>query len=85
MNFGIPGKDQTKIKEAFSSLWEVCCNTWDNIVDDTSDEKIKDLEIQIKELEEQVHILTKAKEKLEGKKSHESYELPKTIRFGDHL
>ena len=52
MNFGIPEKDQTQIKEAFSSLWKVCGNTWDNIFDDTSEEKIKELEKEIEQLKE---------------------------------
>ena len=47
MSFGISDKDQTQVKEAFSSLWEVCGNTWDKIFDDTSEEKIKVLEREI--------------------------------------
>ena len=52
MSFGISDKDQTQVKEAFYSLWEVCGNTWDKIFDDTSEEKIKELEEQIKQLKE---------------------------------
>jgi len=52
MSFGISDKDQTQVKEAFSSLWEVCGNTWDRIFDDTSEEKIKELEEQIEQLKE---------------------------------
>ena len=52
MSFGISDKDQTQVKEAFSSLWEVCGNTWDKIFDDTSEEKIKELEEEIEQLKE---------------------------------
>ena len=52
MNFGISDKDQTQVKEAFSSLWEVCGNTWDKIFDDTSEEKIKELSEYSKRKEE---------------------------------
>ena len=62
MSFGIPDKDQTQIKEAFSSLWEVCGNTWDRIFDDTSEEKIKELEKQIWDLEGQVQTLKEKNE-----------------------
>tara|TARA_Y100001949_G_scaffold175791_1_gene186579 strand:- start:2522 stop:2716 length:195 start_codon:yes stop_codon:yes gene_type:complete len=47
MNFGISDKDQTKAKEAVFSLWEVCSNIWDNVVNDKSEEKIKTLEEEI--------------------------------------
>ena len=63
MNFGIPDKDQAKVKEAFSSLWEVCGNVWDNIVDDKKEEKIQELEKQIWNLEEEVQVLSKELEK----------------------
>ena len=62
MGFGIPDKDQTQIKEAFSSLWEVCGNTWDRVFDDTSEEKIKELEKQIWDLEGQVQTLKEKNE-----------------------
>jgi len=52
MSFGISDKDQTQVKEAFSSLWEVCGNTWNKIFDDTSEEKIKELEEEIEQLKE---------------------------------
>ena len=47
MNFGISDKDQTQVKEALSSLWGVCNNIWDNVVNDESEEKIKVLEREI--------------------------------------
>jgi len=68
MNFGIPDKEQTQIKEAFSSLWEVCGNTWDRLFDDTSEEKIKELEKQVWDLEGEVQILSEEREKLEKNK-----------------
>ena len=52
MRFDISDKDQIRVKEAFSSLWKVCGNTWDNIFDDTSEEKIKGLEKEIEQLKE---------------------------------
>ena len=51
MNFNISDKDQVRVKKAFSSLWEVCGNIWDNITDDKSEEKIKELEKQIRDTE----------------------------------
>mgnify|MGYP001499600924 CR=1 FL=1 len=68
MNFGIPDKEQTQIKEAFSSLWEVCGNTWDRLFDDTSEEKIKELEKQVWDLEGEVQVLSEEREKLEKNK-----------------
>ena len=68
MNFGVSEKDQTQVKEAFSSLWEVCGNVWDNIVDDKKEEKIQELEKQIWDLEEQVQTLGEEREKLEKNK-----------------
>ena len=65
MNFGIPDKEQTQIKEAFSSLWEVCGNTWDRLFDDTSGERIKELEQEVWNLEEQVDQLKGEREKYE--------------------
>ena len=52
MNFGVSDKDQTKVKEAVSSLWGVCNNIWDNIVNDKSEEKIKELEEKVQQLKE---------------------------------
>ena len=65
MKIGLSDKDQTQVKDAFSSLCEVCGNMWDNIFDDTSEEKIKELEKEIWDLEEEV-------EQLKGeRKKHE--------------
>ena len=61
MNFGISEKDQTQVKEAFSSLWEVCGNIWDNIVDDKKEEKIQELEKQIWDLEKEVQELNETR------------------------
>ena len=65
MSFGISDKDQTQVKEAFSSLWEVCGNTWDRVFDNTSEEKIKELEEQIKNLEELIQRLKEERRQLE--------------------
>ena len=54
MKIGLSDKDQTQVKDAFSSLGQVCGNMWDNIFDDKSEEKIKRLEKQIEKLEKQV-------------------------------
>jgi len=62
MNFGIPEKDRTQIKEAFSSLCDSFGNIWENIIDDKKEEKIKDLEKQIWNLEEEVQVLSKERE-----------------------
>ena len=66
MSFGIPDKDQTQIKEAFSLLSGVCGNTWDRIFDCADEEKIKGLEKQIWDLEEQVQQLTEERNKYES-------------------
>ena len=63
MSFGISDKDQIQVKKAFSSLWEVCGNVFDNIVDNKKDEKIQELEKQIWNLEEEVQVLSKEREK----------------------
>ena len=47
MNLNISDKDQRRAKVAFSSLWGICNNIWDNIVNDKSEEKIKTLEEEI--------------------------------------
>jgi len=52
MNLNISDKDQRRAKAAFSSLWGVCNNMWDNIVNDKSEEKIKELEEQVQQLKE---------------------------------
>ena len=65
MKIGLSDKDQTQVKDAFSSLWEVCGNMWDNIFDDTSEEKIKELEKEIWDLEEEVEQLKGEQKKYE--------------------
>ena len=52
MNLNISDKDQRRAKAAFSSLWGVCNNMWDNIVNDKSEEKIKELEERVQQLKE---------------------------------
>ena len=69
MNFGIPDKEQTQIKDAFSSLCNAFGNIWDNIIDDKKEEKIKGLEKEIWDLEEKVQVLSKEREK-ENDKVH---------------
>ena len=54
MRIGLSDKDQTNIKDAFSTLGDVCGNMWNNLFDDKSEEKIKRLEKQIEKLEKQV-------------------------------
>tara|TARA_R100000687_G_scaffold49793_1_gene39725 strand:- start:368 stop:574 length:207 start_codon:yes stop_codon:yes gene_type:complete len=65
MRIGLSDKDQTQVKDAFSSLWEVCSNTLNNIFDDKSEEEIQELKKQIWDLEEQVQTLSKERKKLE--------------------
>ena len=65
MKIGLSDKDQTQVKDAFSSLWEVCGNMWDNIFDDTSEEKIKELEKEVWDLEEEVEQLKGERKKYE--------------------
>ena len=65
MRIGLSDKDQTNIKDAFSTLGNVCGNMWDQLFDDKSEEKIQELEKQIWDLEEQVQVLSKARRKLE--------------------
>ena len=65
MKIGLSDKDQTQVKHAFSSLWEVCGNMWDNIFDDTSEEKIKELEKEVWDLEEEVEQLKGERKKYE--------------------
>ena len=64
MKIGLSDKDQTQVKDAFSSLWEVCGNMWDNIFDDTSEEKIKELQKEIWDLEEEVEQLKGERKKI---------------------
>ena len=65
MNFGITEKDQTQIKEAFSSLWNACGNIWDNVIDDKKDEQIQELEKQVWDLEKEVQDLNEIRIKTE--------------------
>tara|TARA_R100001530_G_scaffold8635_3_gene8950 strand:- start:635 stop:832 length:198 start_codon:yes stop_codon:yes gene_type:complete len=65
MKIGLSDKDQTQVKDAFSSLWEVCGNMWDNIFDDTSEEKIKELEKEVWDLEEEIEQLKGERKKYE--------------------
>jgi len=68
MRVGLSDKDQTHIKDAFSTLGNVCGNMWDQIFDDKSEEEIQELKKQIWDLEEQVQVLSKEKRKLERNK-----------------
>jgi len=68
MRIGLSDKDQTNIKDAFSTLGNVCGNMWDQIFDDKSEEEIQELKKQIWDLEEQVQVLSKEKRKLERNK-----------------
>ena len=68
MRVGLSDKDQTQIKDAFSTLGNVCGNMWNNLFDDKSEEEIQELKKQIWDLEEQVQVLSKEKRKLEKNK-----------------
>ncbi|SVB82768.1 uncharacterized protein METZ01_LOCUS235622 [marine metagenome] len=68
MRIGLSDKDQTSIKDAFSTLGGVCGNMWDQLFDDKSEEEIQELKKQIWDLEEQVQVLSKEKRKLERNK-----------------
>ena len=68
MRIGLSDKDQTNIKDAFSTLGSVCGNMWDQLFDDKSEEEIQELKKQIWDLEEQVQVLSKEKRKLEKNK-----------------
>ena len=67
MRIGLSDKDQTNIKDAFSTLGDVCGNMWNNLFDDKSEEEIQELKKQIWDLEEQVQVLSKERKKLEKK------------------
>ena len=43
MRIGLSDKDQTNIKDAFSTLGNVCGNMWDQLFDDKSEEEIQEL------------------------------------------
>jgi flagellar motility protein MotE (MotC chaperone) len=68
MRIGISDQDQTKIKDAFSTLGTVCGNMWDQLFDDKSEEEIQELKKQIWNLEEQVQVLSNKRKKLEKHK-----------------
>ena len=68
MRIGFSDKDQTNIKDAFSTLGDVCGNMWNNLFDDKSEEEIQELKKQIWDLEEQVQVLSKGRKKLEKNK-----------------
>mgnify|MGYP004001025573 CR=1 FL=1 len=68
MRIGISDQDQTKIKDAFSTLGTVCGNMWDQLFDDKSEEEIQELKKQIWDLEEQVQVLSNKRKKLEKHK-----------------
>ena len=68
MRIGLSDKDQTSIKDAFSTLGNVCGNMWNNLFDDKSEEEIQELKKQIWDLEEQVQTLSKGRKKLEKNK-----------------
>ena len=59
MKLGVSDKDQTQVKHAFSSLWDVCGNLWNNIFDNTDKAFVEheEMHIKIKDLEEQVRTL----------------------------
>jgi len=68
MRIGLSDKDQTNIKDAFSTLGNVCGNMWNQLFDDKSEEEIQELKKQVWDLEEQVQVLSKARKKLEKNK-----------------
>ena len=68
MRIGLSDKDQTNIKDAFSTLGNVCGNIWDNLFDDKSEEEIQELKKRIWDLEEQIQVLSKGRKKLEKNK-----------------
>ena len=68
MRIGLSDKDQTNIKDAFSTLGNVCGNMWNQLFDDKSEEEIQGLKKQVWDLEEQVQVLSKARKKLEKNK-----------------
>jgi len=57
MTIWLSDKDQAQAKEAFSSLWDIASRKWDNTFDDSSEEKIKELKLEINNLQEQIKIL----------------------------
>ena len=63
MTIWLSDKDQTQAKEALSSLWDIASRKWDSAFDNSSEEKIKGLELEIENLQEQIRILRQDKEK----------------------
>ena len=57
MTIWLSDKDQTQAKEALSSLWDIASRKWDDAFDNSSEEKIKELELEINNLQEQIKIL----------------------------
>jgi len=68
MKIGLSDQDQTNIKDAFSTLSNVCGNIWNNVFDDKSEEEIKELKKQIWDLEEKIADLNEIRIKLEKNK-----------------
>ena len=59
MTIWLSDKDQKQAKKALSSLWDIASRKWDNAFDDSSEEKIKGLELEIENLQDQIRILKK--------------------------
>lgn len=57
MTIWLSDKDQAQAKEAFSSLWDIASRKWDSTFDNSSEEKIKELELEIKNLQDQIKSL----------------------------
>ena len=57
MTIWLSDKDQAQAKKAFSSLWDIASRKWDSAFDDSSEEKIKELKLEINNLQEQIKIL----------------------------
>jgi len=57
MTIWLSDKDQAQAKKAFSSLWDIASRKWDNTFDNSSEEKIKELQLEINNLQEQIKIL----------------------------
>ncbi len=63
MTIWLSDKDQAQAKKAFSSLWDIASRKWDSAFDNSSEEKIKGLELEIENLQDQIRILKEDKEK----------------------
>ncbi len=57
MTIWLSDKDQAQAKKAFSSLWDIASRKWDSAFDNSSEEKIKELKLEINNLQEQIKIL----------------------------